>query len=89
MEKDARSTESIAAGPRGQARDLAPTAQFLPTALKWLICEHRATWPTTPRKSAELCLHVTSRRYSQCAIRKTAAVWDVAQADDRSGARRL
>jgi len=32
--------------------------------------------PTTQRKFAVLCLHVTSRRYSQCAIRKTAAVWD-------------
>src|SRR6266851_3601832 len=33
--------------------------------------------PTTQRKSAVLCVHVTSRRCSQCAIRKTAAVWDV------------
>src|SRR6266516_3758534 len=32
--------------------------------------------PTTPRKSAVLCVHVTSRRCSQCPIRKTAAVCD-------------
>jgi hypothetical protein len=31
---------------------------------------------TTPRKSAELCVHFTSRRYSQGVILKTAAVWD-------------
>jgi hypothetical protein len=32
--------------------------------------------PTTQRKSAVLCEHVTSRRCPQGAIRRTAAVWD-------------
>jgi hypothetical protein len=64
-------------------------AELVPDALWSLIrCKARvvgrdlvpiACWeigPTTQRKSAGLCVHVTSRRYWQCAIRKTAAVWD-------------